>query len=390
MFLRIIPLFILLSTLCGCATKTFQRVPPQNWSSDSSLAPFGDALKNSLRYFDSLPKDTVFTFEDSSYDLKEVKRSYLKLYKFLATISGEQGEQHAKLKSFVDQHFDFFRFGEEAFITGYYEPVLNCSLSKNKRFQYPLYEKPSDLLVLDLLRFYKTLPEGVKPKLTGRLEQQNFVPYHDRDEIDFKGALQDKAEVIAWCDDLLDVFFLQVQGSGALKLPNGETLRVGYAEKNGHPYYSVGKYMVDKGLLTLEEATLFGIKEKLRSHPEVVREVLSSNPSYVFFERRTSTPLGSLGVPVTPRRSVASDPNILPKGVLLLLKTKIPVVETDSSLSPSQWSTFQELVLSQDQGGAIKGAGRVDLFLGQGREAEYIAGNLRERGEVFVLLPKAP
>jgi membrane-bound lytic murein transglycosylase A len=266
----------------------------------------------------------------------------------------------------------------EGLITGYYEPLLQGSLVKTKRFRYPLYGRPDDLVVVDLGGLY---PELQGKRYRGRLNSNRVVPYYSRAEISNGKRPPDEA-VLAWVDDPVALFFLEIQGSGRIRLPDGKMLHVGYADQNGHPYVAIGRTLVDSGAMKLEEATMPAIRAWLKTNPDKAQAVLNSNPSYVFFTLRepdNSGPVGALNVPLLPERSIAVDPNFIPLGSPVWFDTSLP---GDDSARP-----YRRLVFAQDTGGAIRGPVRADLFLGFGENAERIAGAMRQRGKLYVLLP---
>ena len=267
---------------------------------------------------------------------------------------------------------------EEGLITGYYEPVLNGSRTRSARFQYPLYRRPPDLLTIDLTAVY---PELRGKPLRGRLHAGRVVPYFSRAEIENKAEALSGAELL-WVDDPLALFFLQIQGSGRVRLPDDSTVAVGYADQNGHPYVAIGKCLIDKGALTPAEVTLASIRAWLRANPHAAEEILNCNPSYIFFTERTlqaeQGPLGALNVSLSALRSIAVDTNYIPLGAPVWLTTTLP------NAMP-----LQQLVFAQDTGGAIRGPVRADLFCGQGDTAEALAGAMKQRGALFVLLPRA-
>lgn len=266
---------------------------------------------------------------------------------------------------------------EEGLITGYYEPLLRGSRAPSDRYAFPIYGLPQDLLVVDLGSVY---PELKKMRLRGRLEGRRVVPYYSRAEID-NGQAPLGGNEILWVDDALDAFFLQVQGSGRVRLDSGEIVRVGYADQNGHPYTSIGRLLVERGELTVAEASMQGIRGWAAGNPDRARELLEQNASYVFFREvpgEAPGPIGSLGVPLTAGRSLAVDPKAVPKGVPVYLATT----------TPGGGEALQRLMLAQDTGGAIKGPVRADFFWGFGPEAGEQAGRMREKGRLWVLLPK--
>jgi membrane-bound lytic murein transglycosylase A len=264
----------------------------------------------------------------------------------------------------------------EGLITGYYEPLLKGSRKQSKRYRYPIYTTPDELLVIDLGAVY---PELKNMRLRGRLQGRKVVPYYTRAEI-VNDSVSLQGKELLWVDDEIDLFFLQIQGSGRVQLENGEIVRVGYSEQNGHPYKSVGKVLVERGELTLEKASMQGIREWGQKNPRKLPELLQQNSSFVFFRELPADiagPLGSLGVPLTAGRSLAVDPRAVPQGAPVFLATTWP--NTGRQLS--------RLMVAQDTGGAIKGNVRADFFWGFGAEAANQAGKMRQTGKMWVLLP---
>lgn len=265
----------------------------------------------------------------------------------------------------------------EGLVTGYYEPLLRGSRQFSHKYRYPLYAAPDDLLVVDLAAIY---PELKNLRLRGRLQGNKVVPYWSREEIE-TGAAPVRGKELAWVDDPVELFFLQIQGSGRILLDDGQVMRVGYADQNGHPYRSIGKWLVENGELTLDKASMQGIKDWARRNPERLPALLNANPSYVFFRELNHSgagPMGSLGVPLTPERSIAVDPRFIPLGAPVWLATT----------RPNSNEAMNRLVLAQDTGGAIRGNVRADFFWGFGDEAGKLAGAMKQKGRMWVLLPK--
>ena len=293
-----------------------------------------------------------------------------------------QPSSNPALHEFFEQYFTPYQAtnpngSTDGLITGYYEPLLHGSRSPSKRYRYPLYGVPDDLLIVDLSSVY---PELKSMRLRGRLEGRRVVPYFNRAEID-NGAAPLKGKELYWVDDAVDLFFLQIQGSGRIVLPNGETMRVGYADQNGYPYKSIGKALVERGDLPLEKASMQGIKDWGKQNPEKLPELLNLNASYVFFRELPNSsggPFGALGVPLSAERSIAVDPRNIPLGAPVFLATTWP-----NSSKP-----LNRLMLAQDTGGAIRGVVRADFFWGFGKDAGKLAGSMKQSGKIWVLLPK--
>ncbi|WP_141834700.1 murein transglycosylase A [Herbaspirillum sp. SJZ107] len=267
---------------------------------------------------------------------------------------------------------------DSGLITGYYEPFLRGARKRGGANQTPLYKVPDDLITVDLASVYPAL-KGMR--LRGRLSGKTVVPYNSRAEIE-RARLPGKE--LVWVDDPVEAFFLEVQGSGRVQLDDGETVRIAYADQNGHPYKAIGRWLVEQGELTSAEATAQGIKAWIAAHPERRQELFNVNPSYIFFREErlpdpSVGPKGALGVPLTPTRSVAVDPAFLPLGAPIFLATT----------EPASTTPLQRLVMGQDTGGAIRGAVRADFFFGFGGQAPDNAGRMKQRGQLWVLLPRA-
>ena len=292
------------------------------------------------------------------------------------------GDHHAA-RAFFEAWFRPFavRFGDESIglFTGYYEPELRASLSPDDRFKHPLHKLPNDLINLDLGQFRSDL---AGQKIVGRVSGDAFIPYHDRGAI-MDGALNDRGLEFAWVDDPVEAFFLQIQGSGRLRLGDGSTMRVGYAGKNGRPYASVGRELVARGEMTVAQASADRIKDWVRTNPDQARGLLSVNESYVFFAPRADDgrgPIGAQGAPLTAGRSMAVDRKFIPLGAPIWLDAPYKGVTNDQ---------IQRLMIAQDVGGAIKGAVRGDFYWGSGDDAGAFAGRMKSRGRYFFLAPLA-
>lgn len=289
---------------------------------------------------------------------------------------------NTSIKHFFENHLFPYQVinadgGNEGLVTGYYEPLLKGSRKPSERYRYPVFGTPDDLLVIDLGAVY---PELKTMRLRGRLQGKKIVPYYSRAELTDNPALLQGRE-LAWTSDAVELFFLQIQGSGRIQMENGEMMRVGYAEQNGHPYKSVGKILVERGDLPLEKASMQGIKAWGRENPDKLNRLLQQNASFVFFRElpvNLAGPPGSLGVPLTAERSLAVDPRAIPQGAPVFLATTWP--DSDKPLN--------RLMVAQDTGGAIKGGVRADFFWGFGPKAENQAGKMKQKGKMWVLLPQ--
>jgi membrane-bound lytic murein transglycosylase A len=291
------------------------------------------------------------------------------------------------LRGYFQQNFTAYRLrkGSAAerstgLVTGYYEPLLRGARAPSAEFNTALYSPPPDLLDVDLSALY---PELKGKAVRGRLVDGNrVVPYYTRAELPADPALHGRE--LLWVDNPLDAFTLEIQGSGRVQLAEGDTIRLQYADQNGQPYASIGRYLVAQGLLTVEQATMPGIRAWLLANPGRIQEVLNANPSVVFFKEvplgnPDEGPKGAEGVALTPGRSIAVDTAYVPLGAPVFLATTFPASDTP----------LERLVIAQDTGGAIRGEERADFFWGTGDEARDMAGKMRQRGELWLLWPRA-
>ena len=287
----------------------------------------------------------------------------------------ERAKETKNPKVFLTNEFTPYKISaneseKESILTGYYEAHLKGSLTKKEPYVYPVYETPNDLIVVALNTAH---PELKDYRLRGRLEDKKIVPYFDREEI-AKNNLD--ANVICYTDSKIDLFFLEVQGSGRVTLDSGDTIFIGYNNQNGHKYSSIGKHLVGLGEIPQEKISLQSIKEWFLNNPSRVDEILNHNRSMVFFKRSNKPATGSLGIVLTPERSIAVDRNYIPLGSMLYLSAKIDDKEVN------------RVVMAQDTGGAIKGSVRADTFLGYGDNAQKLAGELISPLKLWILLPK--
>ena len=270
----------------------------------------------------------------------------------------------------------------EGLFTGYYEPELRGNLTRDGKYQTAIYLKPDDMVSVDLGEFSDELKGK---KLVGRLSGSSLKPYYDRAEIE-GGALSGRDLEMVWVDDAVDAFFLQIQGSGRVVLPDDSVLRVGYAATNGQAYYAIGRELIERGALTRETVSLQTIRKWLHDNPDEADAVMNTNASFVFFQPLKTDPddpdagpLGSQGVALEPGRSLAVDRRFHAMGVPVWLETSDPM---------NADRTFHRLMVAQDTGGAIRGPVRGDIFFGPGEDAALFAGHMNRTGQKFILLPK--
>ena len=309
--------------------------------------------------------------------------SALKKYAAWETVCNNIPElSNLAVKDFYEDLFVPFKIinddgSEVGLITGYYEPLLKGSRTQSERYPHPIYSAPDDLVSVDTDQ-HPTFKDyrGIARESAGR-----YIPYYTRKEIE-EGLVNLSGKELFWVEDKVELFFLQIQGSGRIELEDGEIVRVGFAKSNGHPYRSIGRILVDRGDLPLSKASMQGIKNWGRENPTRLDDLLRQNPSYVFFRTLSGAldgPIGSLGVPLTPERSIAVDNRYVPAGFPVFIETT----------QPNSQQLLARLMYAQDKGGAIKGAIRADYFWGFGDEAGRLAGRMKQRVTMWVLIPKS-
>jgi membrane-bound lytic murein transglycosylase A len=290
------------------------------------------------------------------------------------------GDEHAARRFFETAFIPYALVSSDGpdtgLITGYYEPIVEGSRTQSALHPYPIFGVPEDLIVVDLVA---TNPDVRNLRLRGRVEGRRLIPYFSRAEIDSRGPAF-PAPVVAWTNDPVELFFLQIQGSGQVRLQNGERLRIGFADQNGHPYRSLGRYLMERGELPLEQTSMQGIKAWATANPTKLQEALNANPSYVFFRELPSSdgPIGALGVPLTAEYSLAVDRRFVPLGAPVYLATSFPFSE----------ERLERVMAAQDTGGAIRGVIRADFYWGTGPGAGALAGRMRQQGKMWLLWPR--
>lgn len=292
----------------------------------------------------------------------------------------------ASARGFFEAHFQPYHVlnhdDPKGLFTGYFEPELAGSLSQSDAYSVPLFRLPDDLVTIELGLFSD---EWQGRRVTGRVENNKVVPYYSRAEID-AGKLDGQRLEILWVDDIIEKFFLQIQGSGRVRLDDGRIVRVGYAGQNGHPYRAIGRDLIEMGEVSREAMSLQAIDNWLRTNPNQADALMHKNPSYIFFQLQSMIgpddgPLGAQSVPLTSGRSLAVDRAFMPLGAPIWLDATMP---TETGEEP-----LQRLFIAQDTGGAIKGPVRGDVFFGGGEAAKFSAGNMKAEGEYYLFLPKA-
>ena len=330
---------------------------------DLDYASLDLAIDRSIKYYEGYGQKKVYRIADKLIAAKQMKDS---LIAFRKIINNDASVEHKKNQ--IRQEFDIYRAAGDdehggVLFTGYYEPLLNGSLTPTEKYKYPLYKPPPELVIK------ATSNNQTKVNL---MKNGEPIPYYTRREIDVECVLKGRGLELLWVDDPVALFSLHIQGSGKIKLEDGRLLTVSYAQNNGRPFRIINNRTVKNFLKSKQEQELF--------------EILSYNERYIFFRFVDKEPVGSLGQPVTPDRSIATDPDYFPQGALAFIRLRKPVFDAEGNIK--ERVAFSRFVLNQDKGSAIRGSGRVDLFCGFGEKAEANAASLNEKGELYFLIKK--
>ena len=381
-------LFILMLILHGCASFSPksalvpldpERVKEYIRQDDRNFEGLKAAVKYSIAYYQRLSAQDTFNYAGIIYTAREMEAS---MQLFLDIIEKCDGERPvSEILQEIQRNFLFFESRNadgKAFFTGYYEPLLQGSSKATKEFPTPVYGIPDDLIAVNLELFSE---EFKGKKIIGRLEANRLVPYDSREDIVYRSSLRDRVAPLVHVANDIELFFLQIQGSGIVQLPDRSFKRVNYGAQNGHPYHAIGALL--KNEIAPEEMSLQALKKYLYAHPEKVKDILTYNQSYTFFREVKEGPLGNIEVPLTPGRSIAMDRNVIPRGGLAFIATGYPPMNDAEQRQPRPLKRF---AVVQDTGGAIRGHGRADIFWGHGQEAELVAGHMKEQGRIFLLV----
>lgn len=380
--------------LAGCAVLFEKPMPrlttPLTLVGENEVPSFLDdldsssleaAVECSLQYYRRFPA-AIHRFGNRRVGSDEMRESLL----LFLDIVRQPDAPHVRERK-IRESFEFYQAAGSdergtMLFTGYYVPLLNGSPVMTERYRYPVYRTPDDLIVVNSVRNGK----NGNGRTIGRMERGEAVPYYSRREIDEAGVLQGRGLEIAWVDDPFDLYQLHVQGSGRIRMPDGGIIGVSFAQSNGRPFRSISRFLQESRRLNGNGASYRKIKDYLREHPNEQMEIFSYNERYIFFRQVRKGPIGALQVPVTPGRSIATDPEFFPKGALAFMRSRKPDLSPEGRLQG--WVPFSRFVLSQDAGVAIRGTGRVDLFCGDGPEMEQTAGSLKEKGTLYFLVKK--
>lgn len=386
---RSVPSLALLFLLAACRTQMIQPTPPVVVAPPPITAVPVETKSASFKAFnyESIPGWTQDNLTEAWPAFQASCSALMNKpdwHEPCAIAQNVDGKNTDAIRQFFEAFFNPYQVinpdgSDRGLITGYYEPLLHGARHRSGIFQTPIYQTPSDMLTIDMTSLY---PEFKGMRLRGHVMGNKVLPYPSRADLLQSNSLA--GNEICWVDDSVDAFFLQVQGSGRVLLSDSkEIIRVAYADQNGQPYKSIGRYLVDQGELKLERASAQGIKNWIATHPDRENEVLNANPSFVFFKEEKISdpnlgPNGALGVALTEKRSIAIDAKYLPLGAPVFINTS----------QPNSDVPIKRLMMAQDTGGAIRGAVRADFFWGFGAQAGEMAGRMKQRGMLWVLWPK--
>lgn len=368
-------LMALLATLvllggCGLPQRGPVPVTPEAIADDLEPGSLRRAVTESLRFLNQVPGESrlgEWPREVTATDLRSSLAEFLEILERTA----ETGP--CWLDRLTEQ-FDFYPAparpaGNSVLFTGYYQPVIDASAVRTEEYSYPVYREP-----------------GAPGSRTGTEGSAAAGAYPSRHEIDGLGVLEGKGYEIAWLRDPVDRFFLHIQGSGLLRMTDGRELPLNFAASNGRAYTSIGRVLIDEGKVDRESMSMQRIRAWLAEFPEESEALFARNERYIFFRLGEEGPLGSIGVPLTAGRSVATDPAVYPKGALLYVETRTPVVDESGALAG--WRPVRRFVVNQDSGAAIRGPGRADLYFGSGAAAGAQAGYMQSEGRLYLLMKR--
>ena len=382
--------------LTGCPPKpitletALERLAPSDYpdfGDDARYDQLAQAIEMSLAYLRKLPSDRLVVFGPDSYTVAHLIRSL----ETFAAIAQENPAAETLNRVIRERYRVYAAAGDaetrKVLFTGYYEPLLQGSLTASPEFPVAINSRPADLVEIDLSLFADDLKGR---RIVGRYAGRSVTPYPAREQIRREPDFERLAPPLAWVRDEVDLSNLMIQGSGKVALADGRLLQIQFDVSNGHPFRSIGRLLIDQGKISAERISMQTIREYLRQHPSEAPAILNHNPRYIFFRLAESGPVGALAVPITPLRSIAVDRSLFPSAALAFISVPVPKVDALGRIA--RFEPRNAFVLAQDAGSAITGAGRVDLFWGHGPEAELAAGHMKNEGRLYflVLAPEPP
>jgi membrane-bound lytic murein transglycosylase A len=362
------------------------RVSPRNYPSFEDMGGYAmldESICQSLSYLRKLPSGRTFAFGPDRYTVAHLMKS---LEDFRRLIQSSPSDR--ELNRVIRNRYRVYRAAgsnsaNEVLFTGYYEPMLEGSRKASDRYPVPIHGRPADLVEIDLSLF---APDLAGRRIQGRYTSGRVLPYPTRGEIRRMDDFDVLAPPVAWLKDEVDLLTLQIQGSGKVQYEDGEVQRIQFDSSNGRPYRSIGRRLIDQDRIAAQDMSMPAIRSYLQQHPDQLADILDHNPRYIFFKKADGGPRGALGVPLTPMRSLAVDQGLFPSAALAFFSTPFPHVNDQGVIE--HWASFSSFALAQDAGSAIKGPGRVDLFVGSGPKPEAAAGHLKHPGRLHFLVLK--
>jgi peptidoglycan lytic transglycosylase A len=351
------------------------------FTDDNEFHQLTRSVAMSLAYLRRLPPDRRIAFGTDSYSVAHLIRSLMVFDEIIGTRPSVDALNQA-----IRTHFRVYRStgrpGEkDVLFTGYFEPLLHGSRVPGPRFPVPVHARPADLVTIDLGAF---APDLKGRTIIGKYTGRSVIPYPTRGGIRRQADFNRIAPPIVWLPNEIDLFILQIQGSGRIELKNGEQFNVLYDGSNGQPYRSIGRLLIDQGRIPADRMSMQAIRTYLQAHPRERQAILDQNPRYVFFRKAKDGPFGALGQVLTPLRSLAVDRSQLPSAALAFIVVPMPQVDPAGNIEA--WKPYHGFALAQDAGSAIKGPGRIDLFMGAGPRAAAAAGHLKHTGALYFLV----
>ena len=365
------------SLLSAGALKKIDYSQSPIFKDDMNYKNLKASICQSLNYLDRIPENVRFRFGSDVYTSAQMKSS---LRFFMEYLDGSPLPE--QMSDFINAFYNVYvslgqNGNEDVLFTAYCQPVIKGSLTKTEKYTVPICSKPSDL---------------VQKKIDGKWRvgrysaNGEFVPYYTRAQINELNILEEKAQPIAWVETKLDRLYLEIEGSGNVQLNNGEIIHIQYQAQNGYSYNSIGKFLIKNRNFAPNKVGIYHLKEYFKKNPNELQDILNINKSFVFFIRGTGKSIGCLNVPITPGRTIATDRSIFPAAALGFIQSKKPIVDKQNNVRG--WENFGRFVLNQDTGGAIKGAGRGDIYFGGGQYAEIAANTLKHSGKMYFMVLK--
>ena len=351
------------------------------FTDDNDFYQLDQGISMSLAYLRKLPPDRPVAFGADSYSVAHLIRSLMAFDDIIRKRPAPDVFNRA-----IRDHFRVYRstgrpVEQDVLFTGYFEPLLHGSRAPGPGFPVPVHARPADLVDIDLGAFADDLKGRT---ITGKYTGRTVVPYPTRGGIRRQAGFNRIAPPVVWLKDEIDLFILQIQGSGRVELEDGQQFNVLYDGSNGRPYRSVGRLLIDQGRIPADKMSMQAIRIYLKKHPREAWAIMDQNPRYIFFKKAKNGPLGALGQLLTPLRSLAVDRSLLPSAALAFIVVPMPQVSQSGNIE--KWKAYHGFALAQDAGSAIKGPGRIDLFMGAGPRAATAAGHLKHSGALYFLV----